>query len=74
MLQGPEFGKCDLYIDGVLAETINLYAATNLGPQIVATYQSLPLDIHRVQVICDGTKDPAASGTAVSWYALEVMR
>jgi hypothetical protein len=58
----------------VLAETIHLYAATDLGPQIVATYQSLPLDIHRVKVICDGTHDTSASGTAVSWYALEVMR
>jgi hypothetical protein len=74
MLEGPEFGKADLYIDGVLAETINLYAATEMGPQIVATYQSLPLDIHDIKVICDGTQDPAATGAAVSWYALEVMR
>jgi hypothetical protein len=40
----------------------------------VVTQENIPLDIHRVQVVCDGTKNPAATGTAVSWYALEVMR
>jgi hypothetical protein len=74
MLKGPEFGQVDLYIDGVLRTAIDLYSATDIGPQIVATYQSLPLDIHRVQVTCDDTKNSSATGTAVSWYALEVMR
>jgi hypothetical protein len=74
MCQGPEFGKCDVYIDGVLLETLNLYAAEDLGPQIVLTQQSMPLDIHRVQVTVDNTKDEAATGYKVSWYALEVMR
>jgi hypothetical protein len=74
MLKGPGFGKADIYIDGVLLETVDLYNATDIGPQIVVTQQSLPLDIHRVQAVCDGTKNASASGTAVSWYALEVMR
>lgn len=74
MLQGPEYGKVDVYVDGVLLETLNLYSATELGPQIVLTQQSMTLDIHRVKVICDGTKDASATGTKVSWYALEVMR
>ena len=74
MLKGPGFGKCDLYVDGVLIQTIDLYHATDIGPQIVVTMQSLPLDIHRVQVISDGTKNVSATGTNVSWYALEVMR
>jgi hypothetical protein len=74
MLQGPEFGECDLYLDGVFVETINLYHATDIGPQIVYAQTNLPLDFHRVQVVCDATKDPDATGYAVSWYALEVMR
>ena len=74
MLQGPEFGKADIYIDGVLLETIDLYHATDIGPQIVLTRQNLPLDIHRIQVVCNGTKNAAATGAAASWYALEVMR
>jgi hypothetical protein len=74
MLQGPAFGKCDLSIDGVFVETLDLYNATAIGPQIVYTQQSLPLDIHRVQVTCDASKNGSATGTNVSWYALEVMR
>jgi|ERR1035437_356295 hypothetical protein len=74
MLKGPGFGKADIYIDGVLLETVDLYNATDIGPQRVVTQENIPLDIHRVQVVCDGTKNPAATGTAVSWYALEVMR
>ena len=74
MLKGPTYGNIDLYIDGVLQTTIDLYNATDIGPQIVATYQSMPLDIHRVQIDCDGTKNSSASGTSVGWYALEAMR
>jgi hypothetical protein len=74
LLKGPGFGQVDLSIDGVVAATIDLYNATEMGPQIVATYQSLPLDIHRVQITCNGAKNASATGTNVSWYALEVMR
>jgi hypothetical protein len=74
MLKGPEFGKVDVYVDGVLLETVDLYNAADIGPQIVVTRQNMPLDIHRVQVNCNGTTNVAATGTAVSWYALEVMR
>lgn len=74
MLKGPEFGQADIYIDGVLLETVDLYTATDIGPQIVVAQQSMPLDFHRVKVVCDGTKNASAMGTAVSWYALEVMR
>jgi hypothetical protein len=74
MLKGPEFGQVDIYVDGVFLETIDLYNAADIGPQIVLTQTNMPLDIHRVQVLCDGTKNASASGAAVSWYALEVMR
>jgi hypothetical protein len=74
MLKGPAMGQADVYVDGVFLVTLDLYAAEAMGPQIVLTNQSMPLDIHRVQVVCDGTKNEASSGTNVSWYALEVMR
>jgi hypothetical protein len=75
MLKGPEFGQVDVYVDGVLnTATLDLYNATDIGPQIVLNLQDLPLDIHRVKVIADGTKNASATGTSVSWYALEMMR
>jgi hypothetical protein len=74
MLQGPALGKCDVSIDSVFYETLNLYAAENTGPAMVLAQPDLPLDFHRVQITVDNTKDPDATGYAVSWYALEVMR
>jgi hypothetical protein len=74
MLKGPEFGQAQIFVDGVELETIDLYNAADIGPQIVVAQQNMPLDIHRVQVVCAGTKNVAATGAAVSWYALEVMR
>jgi len=74
MLKGTGFGQAGIYIDGVLLETVDLYNATDIGPQIVVTQQDMPLDFHRVKVICNGAKNASATGAAVSWYALEVMR
>jgi hypothetical protein len=74
LLKGLEFGKCDLYIDGAFVVTIDCYNATDIGPQIVYTNASIPLDIHDVQVICDDAKNTSATGTAIGWYAIEVMR
>lgn len=56
--KGPDCGNVDLYVDGVLAETIDCYAAADMGPQIVATYQSLALDFHRVKIILDSSTLP----------------
>lgn len=74
MPKGPEFGQVNVFLDGVLLLMIDLYNAADIGPQIVLARQNLPLDIHRVQVVCAGTKNVAATGAAASWYALEVMR
>jgi hypothetical protein len=74
MLQGPEFGQFDLYLDGVFVATIDCYNVADIGPRMVYANTDVPLDIHRVQVVCDGTQNEAATGAKVSWYALEVMR
>ena len=73
LMQGPEWGECDVYVDGVLVQTLDCYAAADNGPIMLLT-QNLPLDIHRVKVICDGTKNASATGTNIGWYALQVMR
>ncbi len=74
MVQGPEYGQADVYVDGVFVQTIDCYAATELGAQMVLVAQNTPLDIHRVKVICDGTKNASATATNISWYGLQVMR
>ncbi len=74
MLKGPTFGIVDVYLDGVNVATIDLYAAQELDPLIVLTQEEVPLNIHRVKVICTGNKNDASSAAGASWFALEVMR
>ncbi len=73
LMQGPEWGQCTVYVDGVLLEVVDCYAAAEMGPMVlVAAYASL--DIHRVQVVCNGAKNALATGTNIGWFALQVMR
>jgi hypothetical protein len=74
MLKGPGFGKADIYLDGALLQTVDCYAAANQGPQTVATQEGVPLDLHRVKAVVDGTMNAAATAPALSWTGLQVMR
>jgi hypothetical protein len=74
LLMGPEFGQCQVAVDGVVLATLDLFSEIEMGPQLVYTNQNLPLDIHDVQVVCLGTHAGAATGNNISWYAIEVMR
>jgi hypothetical protein len=74
LVKGPEFGKADVFLDGALLTTVDCYAAAESGPQMVLSEPNVSLDIHRVKVICDGTKNVAASATNITWWALQVMR
>lgn len=74
LAKGPGYGQCDIYLDNALVQTVDCYAAAELGPQMVLQQQSVVLDIHDVQVTALATKNASASGTAIAWYALQVMR
>ena len=75
LLMGLQFGQVDVYVDGVLhTAALDLYNPADNGPQMVLVVENMSLDIHRVKVVVDGTKNASASATSVSWYALEVMR
>ena len=74
LMQGPEYGQADVYLDDVLIQTVDCYAAADNGPQMLLLQQSVSLDIHRVKVIVDATKNASASAMNIGWYALEVMR
>jgi hypothetical protein len=73
--KGPAFGQCNLVVDGVQqANLIDCYAAANFGPSLVQETLALPLDYHRVQVLCSGNKNANASAAAISWVRMQVMR
>jgi len=71
--RGPTYGQCNIVVDGVqLAAAIDCYAAANMGPVMVLVQQAMPLDYHRVQVVCVGTR--AAGLNGIGWAKLDVMR
>jgi hypothetical protein len=74
LMQGPEFGQCQVLLDSVLVKTVDCYAANEVGPQMVCMDRNVYLDIHRVKVIALGTKNASATGAAISWHSLKVMR
>lgn len=71
---GPAYGQCDVYLDGVKIQTVDCYAAADAGPTMVLSQPNVSLDIHRVQVVVDATKNANATAANIAWYALEVMR
>jgi hypothetical protein len=70
---GPSFGKADVFLDEVLVATVDCYAAAP-AVAVVLTDANVPLDIHRVTVNCDGTKNGSSSATTITWWGLQVMR
>lgn len=74
MLKGPAQGIVQVYLDGALIGTVDLYQATAQSPRVVVTHTAVALDIHRVQVVVTNTKNSASSAPAATWWALRVMR
>lgn len=73
MLQAPNAGQCDVYLDQVKIQTVDLYAPAAAVAAVLVN-ANVALDIHDVQVMTTGNKNGASSGTLVQWYALQVMR
>jgi hypothetical protein len=74
LMKGPEFGQCQVLLDSALVTTVDCYAAVDVGPQMICMDRNVSLDIHRVKVIALGTKNASATGSAISWHSLKVMR
>lgn len=85
LMQGPEFGQCTIILDETIIvvpdglpplapPVFDCYAPQDVGPQVITVQQNLPLDIHRVKVYPNATKNANATGTTISWHSLQVMR
>jgi hypothetical protein len=62
--RGPAFGKAYVYVDGVLAQSLDLYASSlTFGYDITVT--GLTDGVHTVLVKVLGSKSPASTGTGV---------
>ncbi len=71
---GPSYGLAQLTVDGVFVQAIDLYSAAAAAPAVVYSNASMPLDIHRVQLVLNATGNAASTGTGMVLDSFQVMR
>lgn len=72
--KGPDRGKAQVYVDGTLAATIDLYAASYQTRQVVFGVNNLTAGAHTLEVRALGTQRPASLGTRVDVDGFVIMR
>lgn len=71
-VRGPRHGRAAVYVDGVVARTVDNYAsAPAFGG--VRTISGLPPGVHTLRVVVLGQARPAADGTLVAVDRLSVL-
>ena len=63
---GPNMGIANVYLDGVFAGAVDLYAATAAAADVVFTSADLGDGTHTARVVCTGDKNPSSTGTAIA--------
>ena len=64
-LRGPILGIADVYLDGVFAQQVDLYSATEQVQAPLFTATGLAAGPHTLRVEATGTKNPAAATTRI---------
>jgi hypothetical protein len=70
---GPNRGKAQMYVDGVLVRNVDLYSPDHVARQVVATFNGLPAGNHEVEIRVRGTKNAASSGKRVDVDAFVII-
>ena len=60
--KAPDHGKADVYIDGVLDQTVDTYAATAAAPGQLYTKQGLADGSHKIKIVVSAAKNSASTG------------
>jgi len=61
----PNYGKAEVYLDGVYKTTVDCYAATGTTVALLWTSVVLPDTTHTLRIRLTGTQNPASSGNVV---------
>jgi len=61
-LKAPNQGRADVYVDGTLQATVDLYSATNQLQQVLFSQSGLSAGSHVIKVVVKGTKNASSSG------------
>jgi hypothetical protein len=71
--KGPDGGKAQVYVDGVLVKTVDLYNSSD-KPRLAVFAQAVAAGSHTVEVRALGTKNSSSTGTRVDVDAFFVLR
>lgn len=65
-LKSSNQGNADVYVDGVLQTTVDLYAASDQLQQVLYSKTGLSAGSHTIKVVVKGTKNASSSGYYVN--------
>jgi hypothetical protein len=68
----PWYGEAEIYVDGALVKTADLYSSTVKWMQPVYTSTGLTDGEHTLVVKCKGNKNGSSSGTSIALDALDI--
>jgi chitobiase/beta-hexosaminidase-like protein/Big-like domain-containing protein len=72
---GPDRGKAQVKVDGMLVATIDLYAPTQTAAQVVWAINGLaPSTTHQIQVVSTGLRNSASTSTKVDYDAILALK
>lgn len=69
---GPSLGTFEVYVDGVLRDTVDPYTSSVVQAVVLFDTEVLPAGEHTVRIVQTGTKNPASSGINIGFDALLV--
>jgi hypothetical protein len=70
--KGPDLGKADVYLDGVLQKTVDCWAVNPSFFQFAFVKQGLSdSNIHAIKVVVRGEKNALSTGTAIQHMSFE---
>ncbi|WP_379342413.1 discoidin domain-containing protein [Paenibacillus sp. GCM10027629] len=70
-VKGSDHGKADVYIDGILDSTVDLYQETRSVQSLIYSKTGLPSGVHTIKIIVRNDRNPLASNNYVEVDYLE---
>lgn len=69
---GPNYGQADVYVDGRLKTTVDLYAPGQKWQQLIP-FTGLGHAMHTVEIVVRGQSNPLSSGTGVVFDGFVIL-
>ena len=72
--RGPDFGMIEIWLDGELRETVDMYSPTVAYQQVLIQTTGVPFGDHTMVVVLTGAQNPSSSGFRAVVDAWDIWR